>query len=121
MNYNLVLGVFLSMVFFTVGVKYNVNPLSYGSRFGYSSKRSLASNETWMEANTFMGKLFMVFSLIFMIIIVVLDSFNISFNKIILGSVFYLFFVSRSIYMLIENYLKRRFFRDGKRRPNSLF
>jgi hypothetical protein len=121
MNYTLVLWVFLSMVFFTIGVKYNVNPLSYGSRFGYSSKRSLATNETWVEANTFMGKLFMVFSLIFMIIIVVFHSFNVSFNKIILGSVFYLFVASRSIFVLIESYLKRRFFRDGKRRPNSLF
>jgi len=117
MNYNLILGVFLSMVCFTIGVKYNVKPVAYGSRLGYSSKRSLATDTTWVIANVYLGRLLMLFSLLFLIMFLISNSLGITPRNIVYGSVLFVFISAIFIFVLIEKHLKRRFFKDGKSKP----
>ena len=117
MNYNLILGVFLSMVCFTIGVKYNVKTVAYGSRLGYNSKRSLATDTTWVIANTYLGRLFMLFSLLFLLMFLTSNSLGIAPSNIVFGSVFFVIISAISMFVLIEKHLKRRFFKDGKSKP----
>jgi hypothetical protein len=117
MNYNLILGVFLSMVCFTIGVKYNVRPVAYGSRLGYSSKRSLATDTTWVIANVYLGRLLMLFSLLFLIMFLTSNSLEITPRNIVYGSVLFVFISAIFMFVLIEKHLKRRFFKDGKSKP----
>jgi uncharacterized membrane protein len=120
MNYTLLSGIFLVLLFFTLGVKQYTNPTGFRSFIGYRSQFSLKNEDTWYAANMFAGLLLMVMAVILLLLLLFLENEYRDQSRMLQLIFTYFIAVYVFIYYLTERKLRRIFHRDGKRRAGSL-
>jgi len=120
MNYYMLMVIFFVLSVFSIGLKIYLNPGKVNSTFGYSSQRSILTEDTWYEANRYAGRSLMRFSTVSLLLFSLIGSFfsNIQHVFLVLASCFFIFLLS--VVFLTEKHLKQVFLKNGKRRPTAL-
>ena len=94
------------------------DPGPVNSIFGYRTSLSCRNEDTWYCANVYAGRLLMVFTVMFMLVLVATEMMYK--NIFIIASLISIFlvFTAAIVFLMTESHLKKTFFRDGKRRPS---
>jgi len=109
------------LVFFSIGVKISLDPGDVGSFFAYRTKNSMRSEHTWVDGNNYAGRCLMIFAPFQILILIATENYLPTHPTrifvILVSSTIISLLLTR---LLTENRLSRLYFKDGKRRPNSL-
>lgn len=121
MNVVLLSCVFIVLILFSIGVKISLDPGELGSFFAYRSKNSMRSEHTWVEGNSYAGKCLMIAAPFQILLLIASENYlpmhpTRIFIILVASSVVSIVFTR----FLTESRLSRLYFKDGKRRPNSL-
>ena len=121
MNIVLLSCVFVVLILFSIGVKISLDPGDVGSYFAYRTKNSMRSEHTWVDGNNYAGRCLMIASPFLIILLITSEQYlplhpTRIFVILISGSLVSII----ATCMLTERRLSRLYFKDGKRRPNSL-
>ena len=119
MNFLLLFCSFIVMIIFTVGVKFNQRPSEYGG-FGFKTKVSLRSEETWRDGNITFGRCLMMIAPLQIAVLVITERYLPDhpyriFAVLVISTIVSVFIA----YLLTQKKLRTIYFKDGKRRPNS--
>ena len=120
MNYLLLLGSFLSLLIFSVGVRMNKNPKSYKSLLAYRTASSKRNEDTWYEANQYAGRCLMAKAAVLLFLLSISEVFSIDKIMMLKLVVAYLVLGLFLVIYCTERRLRKIFFRDGKRRPTVM-
>ncbi len=112
-------NLFIPMLMILIGKRfYNKPPKEINSIIGYRTTRSMKNQQTWVFANTYMGKLWWQVGLVLIIltVLVQLPFIHSDFDK--LGILSCVIIVVQSLFMLlpiifVEKALKENFNKDG--------
>ncbi|MFM7017081.1 MAG: SdpI family protein [Bacteroidota bacterium] len=119
MNLLLLVCSFIVMIIFTIGVKLNQRPSAYGG-FGYKTKVSMRSEETWHDGNVTFGRYLMMIAPLQIAVLVATERYLPEHPYRIFTVLAITTILSITIaYLFTQNKLRTIYFKDGKRRPNS--
>lgn len=119
MNILLLICAFIVMVIFSIGVKLNQRPSEYGG-FGFKTKVSMRSEETWNDGNATFGRYLMMIAPLQIVILVITERYLHNHPYRIFAVLAITTIVSILVaYLLTQKKLRTIYFKDGKRRPNS--
>ena len=119
MDEYLVFLIFVVLIFFSAGLSIFNNPRAINSFYGYRTRASKRNQDTWDEANMYAGKCLMGCCILIIVSLIATNLITNNLSILLKTMVVSLFFSVGLVVFLTESRLKKIFFRDGKRKPNS--
>lgn len=118
MKLYILLAVVFGLTFFTIGLILNRNFADFKSIVGYRTGLAMKNMDTWIEGNSYAGRILMIFASLKLLVITFLpwNNYN-SFQLLTYVLCGGLICSLLGVYFLTERYLHGIFFKDGKRRP----
>ena len=120
MNFYMLNGALFVLFIFSLGVKISKNPGQINNIFAYRSGRSICNVDTWLEANAFAGRCLMVLGTIFLLLLLLVGNDFANLQHLFIAIIFCFVSCIFTTIFFTEKYLKRKFFKDGKRKPTEM-